>query len=104
MTNKPIHYVPVAEQRYAEVIQNLEQHPARNQWSRSDRISLAIDLGKLDPSNVPIVAGDTLIPMDIARVHDLRDWLLFKVQDGLGYEPADLIDLLKSYVQSKDER
>ena len=29
MSNEPIHYVPVVEQRYAEIIQNLEQHPAR---------------------------------------------------------------------------
>ena len=34
VTHEPIHYVPVIEQRYAQIIQDLEQHPARNQWSR----------------------------------------------------------------------
>ena len=44
MNHEPIHYVPVIEQRFAEIIQNLEQHPARNQWSRADRYRLSSNL------------------------------------------------------------
>ena len=100
MTHEPIHYVPVVEQRYAEIIQNLEQHPARNQWSRYDRIHLARALNKLDPRSVPIVAGDTLIPMAVDRLSDVAYWL----PSAAGFSPSDLIELLKSYVQPESER
>ena len=99
-TNRPIHYVPVVEQRYAEIIQNLEQHPARNQWSRADRTRLANALSKLDPKLCPIGPGDTVIPMAVDLVRDVAAWL----HSAAGFSPADLIDLLKSYVQPEDER
>ena len=100
MTHEPIHYVPVVEQRYAEIIQNLEQHPARNQWSRSDRAALSIKFRALVNSVNQGGPGATLIPMAIDRVRDVADWL----PGAVGFSPSDLIELLKSYVQPKDER
>ena len=93
MTNEPIHYVPVVEQRYAEIIQDLQQHPARNQWSGADRSRLSGHITSLatDPGG----SGSTMIPMAVDRLIDVAGWLL----DASGFSPPDLIDLLKSYVQ-----
>ena len=100
MTNEPIHYVPVVEQRYAEIIENLEQHPARNQWSRKDRERLSSDLWTLAISGPQSGPGDTLIPMAVDRVREVAHWL----PGAVGFSPSDLVDLLKSYVQPEDER
>ena len=100
MTHEPIHYVPVVEQSYAEIIENLEQHPARNQWSRADRQRLALQLGSLASSTHNLGPGDTTIPMAVELVRDVSRWL----PDAAGFSPSGLIDLLKSYVQPEDER
>ena len=100
MTHKPIHYVPVIEQRYAEIIQDLDQHPARNQWSRADRERLSGNLKALTISGPESGPGETLIPMAVDRVLDVANW----IPEAAGFSPSDLIDLLKSYVQPKSER
>ena len=100
MTHEPIHYVPVVEQRYAEILQGLEQHPARNQWSRADRATLSTNLYALVNSTHQAGLGDTMIPMAVDRVRDVATWL----PGAVGFSPADLIELLESYVQPKDER
>ena len=99
MTHEPIHYVPVVEQRYAEIIQDLEQHPARNQWSRADRGALA-DAILLLASSSGGGEGDSFIPMAVDRLREVVNWL-----PGAGWLlPSDLIALLESYVQPKSER
>ena len=100
MTHEPIHYVPVVEQRYAEILQDLEQHPARNQWSRSDRVILATNLHALVNSTYEDGPGSTLIPMAVDHVRDVAAWL----PGAVGFSPADLIELLESYVQPEEER
>ena len=100
MTHEPIHYVPVVEQRYAEIIENLEQHPARNQWSLEDRRRLSVSLTTLANSSYQAGPGETLIPMAIDRVREVAAW----VTGAVGFSPTVLIDLLKSYVQPESER
>ena len=95
MDHEAIHYVPVVEQRYAEIIQDLEEHPARNQWSRGDRKRLSAKLIHLATSGPEAGPGATLIPMAVDRVRDVAGW----IQDAPGFSPAGLVDLLKSYVQ-----
>ena len=99
-THEPIHYVPVVEQRYAEIVQNLEQHPARNQWSRLDRERLGSSLTFLMHSGESSGPNDTLIPMAIDLVHEVADW----IPGAVGFFPYDLIALLGSYVQPESER
>ena len=96
--HEPIHYVPVVEQRYAEIIQNLEQHPARNQWSRADRSNLSRNIFALAYDQGG--PGDRMIPMAVDRLHDVALWL----PDAGWLLPSDLIALLESYVQPKSER
>ena len=73
--HEPIHYVPVIEQRYAQIIQDLEQHPARNQWSRRDRQRLSSQLLELTISGPGSGPGDTLIPMAVDRVKEVGYWI-----------------------------
>lgn len=100
MTHEPIHYVPVSEQRYAEIIENLDQHPGRNQWSRQDRQALANAIDRLAISDQQEVAGDTMIPMAVDLVSEVADWL----PTAVGFYPRDLTRLLMSYVQPQSER
>ena len=101
MTHEPIHYVPVVEQRYAEIIENLKGHPYRNQWSRVDRVRLSANLRVLAVRGLqPPVPGDRMIPMAVDLLQDLANWL----PDAAGFSPAILIELLESYVQPKSER
>ena len=95
MSHLPIHYVPVVEQRYAEIIQDLEQHPARNQWSRADRYALARNITELTNSTTNLGPGETTIPMAVDRLRDVVQWL----PHAAGFSPSDLIELIKSYVQ-----
>ena len=76
MTHEPIHYVPVIEQRYAQIIQELEQHPARNQWSRKDRRQLSANLKVLASSGVQAVPGDTVIAMAVDLLRDVAGWIV----------------------------
>lgn len=99
-THEPIHYVPVVEQRYAEIIQNLKQHPARNQWSRLDRQRLGSSLTSLAHSGESSGPNDTLIPMAVDHINDVADWL----PGAVGFSPSYLITQLESYVQPKSER
>ena len=100
MTHKPIHYVPVVEQRYAEILEELEGHPYANQWSRNDRVSLASKLDALAYSVGQAGPTDTLIPMAVDRIHEVADWL----PSAVGFAPVRMVDLLQSYVQPKSER
>ena len=102
MTHESIHYVPVVEQRYAEIIQNLEQHPAKNQWSQGDRKRLSSNLIVLIASGAQSGPGDTLIPMAVDKLRDTAAWI--KEADVQGFSPASVIGMLKSYVQPKADR
>ena len=97
--HEPIHYVPVIEQRYAEIIQNLEQHPARNQWSRFDRQGLASNLMELIVSGPQAGPGATMIPIAV----DLVRVLAQRIRNVAGFSPADVTKLLTSYVQPKEK-
>ena len=100
MTHEPIHYVPVSEQRYAEIIQDLEQHPARNQWSSADRYTLARHISELVYSAHNLGPGDIPIPMAVDRLLDVTQWL-----PGASWLlPSDFIALLESYIQPKADR
>ena len=100
MTHEPIHYVPVSEQRYAEILQDLEQHPARNQWSRTDRHLLAGHISALVESAHNLGPGDVPIPMAVDRLLDVTLWL----PAASWLLPSDLVALLESYVQPENER
>ena len=100
MTHEPIHYVPVNEQWYARILEELEGHPYANQWSRYDRVRLAGKLNALAGSGASSGPNDTLIPMAVDRIREVADWL----PSAVGFAPVRMVDLLKSYVQPKSER
>ena len=95
MKHEPIHYVPVSEQRYAEILENLDQHPARNQWSRDDRVRLAANIEALANSANEAGPGTKTIPLAVDLLREVSDWL----PAAVGFSPRDLKDLLMSYVQ-----
>ena len=97
MAHTALHYVPVVEQRYAQILEDLRQHPGRNQWSREDRQTLSINLHALANSGDQAGPTDTLIPMAVDRVRDVAGW----VTDAVGFSPSQLITLLGSFVQPK---
>ena len=98
MTHEPIHYVPVSEQYYARLIEELDGHPYSNQWSRADRCHFASDLNMLAESGDEAGPDSTLIPIAVDRIRDVADWL----PGAVGFSPLDLKDLLMSYVQEDD--
>ena len=100
MTHEPIHYVPVSEQYYARLIEELDGHPFANQWSRADRHHFAADLYKLAESGDEAGPNTTMIPMAVDRVRDVADWL----PGAIGFMPFYLVRLLNSYVQPQSER
>ena len=61
MTTSDIRYLPVSEQRYARMIQVLEQHPSARQWGRVDRTKLRDELYGLVNSADQIGPWDTVI-------------------------------------------
>ena len=93
--NRLIHYVPVSEQRYAEIVQYLKQHPARNQWSHADRLSLAAKLTALVESEHNLGPRDQTIPMAVDLLREVVGWL----PGGVGFNPHELRELIESYVQ-----
>ena len=95
MDREPIHYLPLSEQRYARIIQILEQHPARNLWSRADRMNLGSDIMALANSANEGGPGTDQITMAANQLLEVADWL----PGAVGFSPPDLIDLLRSYVQ-----
>ena len=97
MTHNPMHYVPVVEQRFAEIIEDLRQHPGRNQWSQEDRKTLSVNLYALADSANQAGPTDTLISIAVDRVRDVALWVI----DAAGFSPSELITLLRTFVQPK---
>ena len=95
MPHEPIHYLPVVEQRYARIIEELRNHPARSQWSEADRAKLALGISALANSTDEVEPNDTTIAMAVDLLREVASWL----PAAVGFSPHGLISLLQSYVE-----
>ena len=92
---EPIHYVPVSEQRYARILETLEQAPDPQDWNHLRVCALADTLDALANSTDQLGPDDTPIVMDVNLLRTQADDL--RHRDTIN--PPQLAARLASYVR-----
>ena len=89
------HYVPVSEQRYARILQTLENHPAPLDWNRAGVTMLADSLDTLADSTGELGKNDTPIVMAV----DLLLGLAINLRSAVRFNPPQIAARLASFVR-----
>ena len=89
------HYVPVSEQRYARILQVLENHPDPLGWDRAMMCRLSGNIDGLVSSANNLGPGETPIAMAVHDLLTLADALFF----ASTINPPQIAAQLASYVR-----